>query len=160
MLGQLRRLRVRGAHHLLIVETLALERLLVEQRLDADAAGLGPEVAAEGVGAREAAAAAPAAAASQLAAADELLLARVQALVPFAVVLAREGFAADGADEGPLVRVRPQVAAEVVGPRELFWAQGALEGGGVFLDAFGVGGGGAGPLWVGEVEDVVAVGDR
>lgn len=151
---------MRASHHLLVVEALPLERLLVEQGLDADAAGLGAEVAAEGVGAGEAAAAAPDAAAGELAAADELLLARVQALVTFAVVLAGEGFAADGADEGSLVGVRPQVAAEVVGAGELFRAEAALEGGRVFLDAFGVGGGGAGPLRVGEVKDVVAVGDR
>lgn len=62
-------------------------------------------MAAERVGAGETAAAAPGAAGAELAAADEFLLAAVEALVAFAVVLAREGFAADGADEGTFVGV-------------------------------------------------------
>ena len=68
-------------------------------------------------------------------AADEFLLAAVQALVAFTVVLTGERFAADGADEGALVGVRAEVGAEVVGAGEFLWAQGALEGGGVFLVA-------------------------
>ena len=63
-----------------------------------------------------------------------------------AVVLAREGFAADGADEGALVGVGAQVGAEVVGAGEALGAEVALECGGVFLHALPVvaGGGGAG----------------
>ena len=60
---------------------------------------------AQGVGAREAPSAAPAPACAELAAADEFLLARVQTLVAFAIVLAGERFAADGADEGAFVGV-------------------------------------------------------
>jgi hypothetical protein len=41
----------------------------------------------------------------EFASADEFLLAAVQALVAFAVVLAGEGFTADCADEGPFVGV-------------------------------------------------------
>ena len=88
----------------------------------------------QGVGAREASPAAPVPARAQFAAADEFLLAAVQALVPFAVVLSCKGLAADGADEGPLVGVRAEVGAEVVGACEAFGAEGALEGCGVFLD--------------------------
>lgn len=82
----------------------------------------------------------------------------MQAFVAFAVVLAGEGFAADGADEGAFVGVGAEVGAEVVGSREAFGAEVALEGCGVFLYAlFGARGRRAGR--VGELEDVVPVGD-
>ena len=146
---------------LLVPQPLALDLLLVQERLDADSPRLGAEVAAEGVRAREAASAAPLPALLELALADELLLARVQPLVALAVVLPREGFAADGADEGALVGVSAEMGAEVVGAREALGAERALEGGGVFLDAFRVADVGAARdrlvFRVREAEDVVAV---
>ncbi|KAI4130093.1 MAG: hypothetical protein LQ347_003509 [Umbilicaria vellea] len=148
-----------GGDDLLVPEAVALHGLLVEQGLDADAAGLGAEMAAEGVGAGEAAAAAPGAAGAEVAAADEFLLAAVEALVAFAVVLAREGLAADGADEGPFVGVGAQVGAEVVGAREAFGAEVALEVGRVFLHPSGVVGLiVVGPGGIGEVEEVFTFG--
>lgn len=75
----------------------------------------------------------------------------------FAVVLAREGFAAYGADKGSFVCVCAEVGAEVVGSGEAFWTQGALEGSGVFLDSFWFAWCCAGTLGVGEIEDVVSV---
>lgn len=145
---------------MLVPQALALQGLLVQQRLDADATGLAAEMATEGVGAGEAATAAPGAAAgAEVAAADELLLAAVEALVAFAVVLAREGLAADGADEGPFVGVGAQVGAEVVGAREALGAEVALEGGRVFLHASRVVGlVVVGPGGVGQVEEVFAFG--
>ena len=76
----------------------------------------------------------------------------------FAVVLAGEGFAADGAYEGSFVGVGAEVRAEVVGPGEAFGAEVALEGCWVFLDTFFTSRGG----WagrVGEFQDVVSVGN-
>ena len=130
---------------------LPLLGLLIEQRLDADAPRLAAEMAAKGVGAGEAAAAAPLGAGLERAATNELLLARVQALVALAVVLARKGLAADGADKGPLVGVGAQVGAQVVGAREALRAEVALEGGRVLLGALGVVGvdGGAGTRGIG-----------
>lgn len=146
------------AHHLLVKQPLALHGLFVQQRLDADPACLAAEMSAEGVGTREPSAAAPVPACAELAAADEFFLARVEAFVAFAVVLAGEGFAADGADERTFVRVGAEVGAEVVGPCEAFGAEVALERCRVFLDAlFGSGSRGAG--WVREFEDVISVGD-
>lgn len=72
-------------------------------------------MATQCVGACEAASTAPATTAGQLPSADEFLLARVEALVAFAVVLAGKGLAADGADEGALVGVGAKVTSEVVG---------------------------------------------
>lgn len=92
----------------------------------------------ECIGAGEAPTAAPLSALFQLAFADELLLAGVETFVALSVVLAREGFAADGADEGPLVGVGSEMGAEVVGAGEALGAEGALEGGGVLLDALWV----------------------
>jgi hypothetical protein len=91
-------------------------------------------VAAESVGAGEAAVAAPGVAGLELASTDEFLLAAVEAFVAFAIVLAGEGFAADGADEGTLVGVGAQVGAEVVGTRESLGAETALVCGWVFLN--------------------------
>ena len=101
--------------------------------------------------------AAPGTTGFKLAFADEFLLAGVQAFVAFAVVLAREGFGADGADEGTLVGVGAEVGAEVVGAREFLGAEVALEGGGVFLHAFVLAGGRAGTVGVREVENSFAV---
>ena len=145
-------------HHLLVKQPLALHGLFVQQRLDADPPCLAPEMSAEGVGAREPSATAPVPACAELAAADEFFLARVEAFVAFAVVLAGEGFAADGADERAFVRVGAEVGAEVVGACEAFGAEVTLERCRVFLDAlFGSGSRGAG--WVREFEDVISVGD-
>ncbi len=155
----LRKRRTTTEHSVLVKNTLALERFFVEQRLDTHATGLGAKMATQRISSGEAPPATPIATAGQLATTDEFLLAGMQTLVTFAVVLAGEGLAADGTDEGPFVGVGAQVGAEVVGAGEFLGAQGALEGGGVFLDAFGVGGR-AGALRVGQVEDVVAVGDR
>lgn len=76
----------------------------------------------QGVSAGEPPAATPSLLALQAAETDVFLLARVQALVPLSVVLAREGFAADGADVRSFVRVCPQVRAQVVRAREAFGA--------------------------------------
>jgi hypothetical protein len=54
--------------------------------------------------------------------------------VPFAIVLAREGFAADRAYEWSFVGVGTQMRPQVIRPGELLRAQSTLEGGGVFLD--------------------------
>lgn len=75
----------------------------------------------------------------------------------FAVVLAREGFAAHCADEGSFVCVGAEVGAKIVGAGEAFRTKGALEGGGVFLDSFLFAWGCAGSLGIGEIEDVVSV---
>ena len=115
-------------------------------------------MAAQGVGAGESPAAAPGAAGAELAAADEFLFAAVEAFVAFAVVLAGEGFAADGADKRPFVGVGAQVRAEIVGAREALGAERALECGGVFLHASGVFlAAGVRPGGVGEIEEVFAV---
>ena len=115
-------------------------------------------MAPQGVGARETPAATPVAACAELAAADEFLLAGMEALVAFAVVLAREGFAADGADERAFVGVGAEMGAKVIGAGEAFGAEVALERCRVFLDAlFRSGRGGSGR--VREFEDVIPVGD-
>ena len=88
------------------VEFLPLRRFLVEERFDAHAASFRAEVAAQSVCAGEASSTTPLGAGLESAFADEFLLAGVQAFVAFAVVLAREGFAADGADKWSLVGVR------------------------------------------------------
>ena len=118
--------------------TLAFRRFLVQERLDADPPSFTAEMPAEGVGTGKAPATAPLATGAQLATADEFLLAGVEAFVAFAVVLAREGFAADGTDERALVGVGAEVGAEVVGTGEALGAEVALECGGVFLDALPV----------------------
>lgn len=76
----------------------------------------------------------------------------------FAVMLAGEGFAADGAYEGAFVGVGAEVRAEVIGSGEAFGAEGALEGRWVFLDTLFSSGGGW-TVWVGEFEDVISVGN-
>ena len=108
--------------HLFVVQPLPFERLFVQERFDADAACFAAEMAAQSVGACEAATAAPVTAAGEFASADEFLFTGVETLVPFAVVLARKGLAADGADEGSLVGVGSKVASEVVGACEFLWA--------------------------------------
>ena len=113
-------------------------------------------MATERVGAGEASTAAPYRAGLEVAFADELLLPGVQTLVPLAVVLAGEGFAADCADEGSLVGVRAEVGAEVVGARESLGAEVALEGGRVLLYALAVVIG-RGSLGIREVEDVISL---
>ena len=92
-------------------------------------------MAAQCIRACEATPAAPSAAMAELAFADKLFLARMEAFVPLAVMLAGEGFATDGADEGALVGVGPEVRAEIVGAGEALGAETALKGGGVLLDA-------------------------
>lgn len=77
----------------------------------------------------------------------------------FTIMLARKGFAADGADEWPLIRMCAEMASEVVGASEAFRAEVTLEGSGVFLDALlGAGGG-----WTGRIrqlKDVIPVWNR
>lgn len=85
--------------------------------------------------------------------------------MPLSVVLAREGFAADGADEWSLVGVGSEMGAQVVGAGEALGAEGALEGGGVLLDALRVAvfcAAGCGLIFgVCEAENIVAlVGNR
>ena len=139
------------------VEFLSLRCFFVEERFDAHPASFGTEVTAQSVSACEAPPTAPLGAALQRAFADEFLLARVQAFVAFAVVLAREGFAADCADEWAFVGVRAQMGAEVVGAGEAFGAEVALECCWVLLDTavFRIGRGRA--VGFGEVQDVVAL---
>lgn len=117
-------------------------------------------MSSESVGARETPAAAPVSAGFELPFAHELFLAGVQAFVAFAVVLAGEGFGADGADEWTLVGVGAEMRAEVVSARKLFGAEVALEGGGVFLHTFVFAWGGAGTVGVREVKDCLAVRER
>ena len=92
-------------------------------------------MAAECVGACESPAAAPLRAALERAFADKFLLAAVQALVTFAVVLPCEGFATDSAYERTLVCVRPEMRAEIVSAGEALRAEIALESCGMFLYA-------------------------
>jgi hypothetical protein len=70
-------------------------------------------------------------------AADEFLLAAVQTLVTFPIVLASKRFAADGADKRTLVGVRAQVRSKVVRSSKTFRTQAALVGGRMLLDALG-----------------------
>jgi hypothetical protein len=84
---------------------LSLERFFLEEGFDANAACLASEVATESIGAGESAATTPTTAVFKVAFADKLFLARVQALVALAVVLASECFAADAAYERALVGV-------------------------------------------------------
>lgn len=119
-------------------EPLPLNVLFIKQRLDTDAACLRAEMAAESVGASEAPATAPLSALLQLALADKLLLTRMQALVPFPIVLPREGFAAYGTYERSLVRVCSKMRPQVVRTGEPLGAEGALESSRVLLDALWV----------------------
>jgi len=140
-------------------QSLAFLRLFVEERFDADTARLGAEVPPQCVGTCEPTTAAPRPAVGELTAADELFLAGMEALVAFAVVLASECFAADGADEGALVGVGAEMGTKVVGACEALGAEIALEGGGVFLDALAVGGYCARTPGVSEVKNVVTMGN-
>ena len=113
-------------------------------------------MAAKSVGACEAATATPVAAGAEFAAADEFLLAAVETFVAFAVVLACESLAADGANKGTFVGVGAEMGAEVVGSCETFGTEVALKCGWMFLHA-AVCASGRGAVWVGELEDVVTV---
>ena len=113
-------------------------------------------MAPQRVGARKAPPTAPRARVGQAALAHELLLARVQALVPLAVVLARESLAAHRTHERPLVSVGAQVRAEVVGAREAFGAEGALERRRMFLHPLAVVARRS-SRGIREIEDIVAV---
>lgn len=68
--------------------------------------------------------------------ANKFLLARMQTLVAFAVVLPRERFTADCANERPFVGMCAEVRAEVIGASEGFRAEVAVKRGWVFLGAF------------------------
>ena len=123
------------AKDLLVEDALALHGFFVEQRLDADAAGFGAKVPAQGIGAGEASAAAPTLAHAEFAFADEFFLAAVETFVPLAVMLPRKRLPADGAHERPFVGVRAQVRPEVVCTGEALRTQGALERCRMFLDS-------------------------
>lgn len=96
-------------HALLAPLSLALYHFLVQQRLDADPASLGPEMSSESISTGETPSTTPLPTSLQVALADELLLARVEALVTLAIMLSRKGFATDCANEWSLVGVSPQV---------------------------------------------------
>lgn len=129
-------------HSVIIGLSLVAGLFLVEERADTDAACFGAEVAAEGVGAGKAAVAAPGGAGEERSGTDVFLFAGVEAFVAFSVVLARKGFAADGADEGTFVGVGAEMGAEVVGSGEAFGAEIALVVCWMFLDSlfFSLGG--------------------
>jgi hypothetical protein len=77
----------------------------IKQRANAHTAGFRAKMTTQCVGTCEAAAATPLLASGQGAFADKLLFPRMQTFVTFAIMLACERFAADGAHEGPLVGV-------------------------------------------------------
>ena len=74
-----------------------------------------------------------------------------------AIMLAGEGLAADSTNEGTLISMGAKVRSEVVSPSELFGTQSALKCGRMFLDTTFIGGGGT--TRVGELEDIVTVGN-
>ena len=76
----------------------------------------------------------------------------------FAIVLAGERFAADGADKGAFVGVSAEMGTEVIGTGKAFGAEVALKGCGVFLDAL-FRSGSRGPGWVREFKDIISIGD-
>lgn len=76
------------------------------------------------------------------------------------IVLPRERFAADGANKRSLVSVGAQVGPQIIGSCKAFRTQVALEGGRMLLHPFGVVGRGTRPLWIGQIQDVVAIVDR
>jgi hypothetical protein len=77
----------------------------------------------------------------------------------FTVVLASKCFAADRADEGTLVRVGAKMGSKVVGTCEALRAEVALEGSRVFLNASRVGRGRTRALWIGEIENIITIGN-
>lgn len=145
--------------HLFIVYTLSFHRFLIQKRLDADSTRFAAEMSTKGVRSRKPSTAAPGATRTQLTLAHEFLLPRVKAFVAFAVVLSRKSFAADSTDERPLVGVRSKVRTEIVGAGESLGAQGTLESGRVFLNPLVVAASYRRTGRIGELKDIVAVGD-
>lgn len=119
-------------------------------------------MSAQRIGAGEAPTATPLAALLELSFADELLLARVQALVAFPVMLPSECLSTHRANERTLVSVGSQMRAQVVGPGEALGAQVALEGCRVLLDPFGISTLGARSLvfWICQPEDIFSIWER
>lgn len=144
--------------HLLLQSTLPLHCLLVQQRLNADAARFGSEMAPESIGTREPSPTAPATTGPQVALAHKLLLPAMQTLVSLPVMLAGECFAADGADKRALVGMGPKMRSKIVRAGEALGTQGTLKGSRMLLDPL-VGPGRRGSVRVGEFQDVVTGGN-
>lgn len=117
---------------------LALLRFFIQQWPDADATGLRPEMTAQGVGTSETATAAPLSAPREIPATDKFLFPGMQTLMSLPIVLARKGFAADGAHKRSLIGMGPQVGAQVVRPRKALRTKMTLESGRMFLHPFGI----------------------
>jgi hypothetical protein len=139
----------------------ALQRFLIQERFDADAASFRSEMATKGVRTSKSATATPVVTVLQLAPTDELLLSRMQAFVALAVMLSRESFAAMTANKRALIGMGSQVRSKIVCARETLWAQAALESGWMLLSlpytSTFIGVVGCRATRVGKVQYVVAV---
>jgi hypothetical protein len=147
-----------GAEIGLLLPPALLLRFFFQQRTDAHATGLGPEMPSQCIGASESPTASPVVVVLEVTAADKLLLARVQPLVPLAVMLAGKGLSTHTTHKRPLICVSAQMRAQIVRAGEALRAEGALERRGMLLRALGVAVSGDGARGVGEVKDVVTVG--
>ena len=109
--------------HILIVHPLAFDGFLVEERLDAHPTGFAPEMTAQGICSRKSASAAPLRARTELATADEFLLAAVETLMAFTIVLPGKGLLAHRAHKWPFIGVGTKMRAKIVGSCELLRTQ-------------------------------------
>lgn len=94
-------------------------------------------MASQSIGTCEASAAAPLTTLLQVAFAHELLLARMQTLMPLAVMLARESFPTYCTNERSFIRMSAKMRSQIVGSSEALGAKSTLEGGRVLLDTSG-----------------------
>jgi hypothetical protein len=99
----------------------------------------------------------PTGATLQITTADELLLARMQTLVAFAIVLACEGFTTDRANERSFVCVCAKMRAKVVCSSETLGTQVTLECSRVLLLPATIRTIGGRAFRVGKVKDVISL---
>lgn len=139
----------------------AFQSLFVNERLNAFPSGFAAEMSPQRVRASKPPLASPSSTVGKVAEADKFLLARMQALVAFAIVLSRKGFLADSAFKWSLVSMGTKVRTEVVCSCEFLGTEMASECGGVLLYSF-FSAGTRRSHAVGQVQEIVAgaAGDR
>ena len=112
-----------------------LSSFFVQQWLDTDTAGLGPEMPTQSTCARKSLATSPASTSGQFAFALKLLLSAVQCFVGLAVVLSAEGFAANATAKRSFIGVSPKMTSKVERACEAAGAKRTHEGCRAFLGA-------------------------
>ena len=111
-------------HAIAVIQLLALVPstlllcLFFEERSNANTPSFGPEMTAQGIGARESPSTTPVVIVFENTTADGFLLARVKAFVPLAIVLTGKRLTAHRTYERSLVSMRTQMAPEVVSSGE------------------------------------------